>query len=165
MAWDFLFDSELRQRRDINALESDNALAMDSIDELRNKLDHYRRRMDRMELVCETLVRLLELKGQLTKDEFTLMLQRVDLSDGVEDNRIGPDRVAHAPRCPSCGLPVNPRRETCLYCEGSVPPDPLAAGAGSTSKQVGCVQCGEMVAEEAVYFGERGMVCEACYRP
>ena len=137
--WDFLFDSDQKQRQDIDAVER------------------------RAESNAETLQRLAELKGQVTREELSLMIQRLDLADGVEDGRIGPDRSSLAPKCPFCGRPVNPQRETCIYC-GQRRPDAEAAPEANSSQArlIRCVRCYNEVREDQAHFSPEGLICDDC---
>ena len=69
------------------------------------KLDQLQRRVDRAELLLESLYRVVADKDLVSADEFRLMVARVDLEDGVEDGRIGPDRNRRAPKCRECSAP------------------------------------------------------------
>jgi len=108
------------------------------------------------------LVRLLEVRAGLSADELQLMIQRIDLADGFEDGRMGPDVSSEAPQCPTCGRPINPKRSNCLFCNTRL--DPVARqSAEPITRHVECKSCGERVAESDTYFSEMGLLCAACF--
>jgi hypothetical protein len=115
----------------------------------------------KLELTVEALIRLLEHQCKLSRNELALVIQRLDLADGVEDGMMGPDMSAKAPKCSGCGRPVNPRRESCIYCDA-----PVAAQKAQQPppRQVQCIGCGSAVSEIDTYITERGVVCPSCYR-
>lgn len=165
--WDYLFDSEYKQRDDIGSLQGQVQTSDEWITTLRSQLQAAQERADRLELVIEALVQLLEAKGSLGREELEIMVQRVDLADGVEDGRIGPDRTAAASKCPLCGRPLNPERGTCVYCGQDVTAEDLALMGAPSSKlrHTRCVRCYQKVLQQETYFSPEGMVCAACHDP
>jgi hypothetical protein len=120
---DYLFDSEYKQRDDIESLSEASAGTRSEVGQLQDELVRVRHRLDRTELVAEALARLLEAKGIATMAEVGEYIVRVDLEDGREDGMIGEDRSAKAPACPSCAKPANMRRRTsCVYCGAPLKP-------------------------------------------
>jgi len=118
--WSYLFDrDEIDVRPTRNPVSIDN----DSLEHIQNAFESLRlqvstqkREIGRLQLVCEGLVNLLEQTSGFDRKDLLLMVQRLDLADGVEDNRIGPNRLEDAPRCDHCGRPLNLLREQCIYC-------------------------------------------------
>lgn len=163
--WDYLFDSEYSQRDDINSLQGQLKSSDEWIAALKRQLQAAQERADRLELVLEALVQLLETKGSLGREELEIMVQRVDLADGVEDGRIGPDKTAVAPKCPLCGRPLNPNRGACVYCGQEVTAQDLELmGAQAPDvRYTRCVRCYQKVAQHETYFSPDGMVCQACH--
>lgn len=120
---DFLFDSDYKQRRDLTVLQDESAVTTSTIDRVSSDLIALRLRVDRAELAAEAMFRLMQEKGLLTADELRTFIARVDLEDGREDDAIGPDQSASAPKCPHCERPANFRRRThCVYCGGALKP-------------------------------------------
>ncbi len=158
-AWGYLFDYEWRQRADIDATRSALDEASDQLFSQGAQLASLRRRLDRQELVLEALLQILQVRFGLSRDELAVMVQRVDLADGVEDGAIGPDRAQDAPSCPGCGRPVNPARDRCLYCDAPVD----AAAEEPLVRTTTCASCGAVVPEQDTYFSERGLVCMSCH--
>ena len=140
--WDFLFDSDIRQRKDIDNLELKAESTDEALQRLSIEVQRLRRQQDLNELVLEALLQLAELKGQVSREEIALMIQRLDLADGVEDGRIGPDRCASSPKCPFCDRPVNPERVHCIYCGQSQPEAAQAPAKKSPqARLIRCVRC------------------------
>lgn len=161
MGWEYLFDSEYRQRSDIESLKRTAAIANDSVDVALDQLGEARRRIAQLELTMEALVRLLETKGGIERQELALMIQQVDLADGREDGRIGPDRTSSAPRCGTCARPLNPKREACIYCGAEIqktaPPPP------PPPRMTECRRCGKPMEEAKAFITMRGLWCADCY--
>jgi len=167
MVWEYLFDSEYSQRRDIELLKQQSvtsaSVANDSLAlGLANR--QHAQRIGRLELTVEALVRVLQTRLGLTREELGLMIQRIDLADGVEDGAIGPDRTKMASDCPRCGKPLNPRRDRCLFCDAPIekrkakpaPPPP-------PPKMVTCVRCNAKTPERESYFSGDGLLCSKCF--
>lgn len=165
MVWDYLFDNEYSQRSDINELKMAVAAAGDSaeaVPRLRQELGEAKQRIGQMELALEALIRLLEVRSGIGREEVSLMVQRIDLADGVEDGQMGPDRLTEAPACPSCGRPINPKRATCLYCDADVT-QAIQANRAPPPRLVQCVRCTAQVPERETFFSEHGVVCPKCF--
>jgi hypothetical protein len=117
------------------------------------------RRHEGLELLVEALVWYLEAKHGLDRAALRLMVQRLDLADGHEDRRIGPDTTASAPKCGYCGYPLNLERKACLYCgaaqpETAEPPPP---------RMVECVSCHGQTQEAKAFITMTGLLCSTCY--
>lgn len=170
----FFWDNEYQQRRDLEALKK----AVADASEMQPALARQEVRMERLELLCKTLVELVVAKGLATTDEVALLMQQLDLTDGLEDGRLGSKPVTETPRCTVCEKYLNPARPTCIFC-GT--PMSTALGARSTigyRDQVGapgmakrqttmvhCVVCDATLPENQSYFSEAGVVCERCFDP
>jgi hypothetical protein len=153
--------------------------ATDEVTALRAELTSCRRRIDRLELLCEALVSVLDLRGHLEGDELALAVRRIDLSDGIEDGKIGPDAALAAPCCRSCGRPINPERQECVYCFASIRPTgerggPYRGGGTGGSgdeplcrprpiRTCACALCGTTCSEDEIYLSRSGQVCEQCF--
>ena len=118
-------------------------------------------RTDKLELVSRALVDLLLTKGLLTETELEVMMQQVDLLDGVEDGKLSPTIKQGAPTCSACGKFLNPRRPACIYC-GTVPTEEIKA-APPPPKTVSCAACTKVVPQQATYYSSRGVICESCF--
>ncbi len=123
--WDHLFDNDYRQRSDITDLQdqltASASSAAASNASTQREVGNVRQEIARLDLTIEALVRILEARGQLTRQELRDMIVAIDLEDGKEDGRMGPDRTRKAPKCTSCGRPVNPKREACVFCNTPLP--------------------------------------------
>lgn len=173
--WDHLFDSEFRQRSDINQTSQTASTASASVVVLRRDLAATQKKLERLELVCEALVRYLEVREIMKPEELAVMIQRLDLADGREDGRIGPDRVAQAPKCPFCKQPFNPQRTECIYCGKGVSQADLELTdqikrprrepkpkPQKPTPYVRCAKCVKRILKDKAHFCEEGLVCEAC---
>ena len=168
MVWKYLFDSEFSQRHDIEQLREELAMETEASVGLAaaatTQLQKLAQRTVRLELVVEALIRVLEVRRVMTRDELTLMIQRIDLADGVEDGCIGPDQGLRAPACAWGGHPVNPQREVCIYCDRPLPRRPPVSSPAAVTRAVRCTRCGGTVPERDTYFTESGLVCSACFQ-
>ena len=121
--FDFIFDSDLKQRHDLQRLESAASDSVEMSSTLAADTTALRRRVDRAELVVEAMFRLMQEKGVATADELKIFIARVDLEDGVEDGKISATPEANPRKCPSCARPANFRRRTeCVYCGAALKP-------------------------------------------
>jgi hypothetical protein len=160
--WDYIFDNEYRQRSDINNLQTEASIASSGVDHLNKEVSRLRNTVAQLELTVEALLRVLEVRLGLGKEEVALMIQRIDLSDGVEDGRVGPDPSSEVPACPHCGRPTNPKRSSCIYCNGAV--EQRTERPKPAPRKVTCSGCGASVNEQETYFSENGVVCARCFQ-
>ena len=108
------------------------------------------RRIDRLELTVETLVEVLLIKGMVDHKELEVLMNQVDLRDGVENGRVNPER-RNSHVCPACAKYANPERAACVYCGcETAPVKPTKEVATIT-----CVTCKEQVPETQAYFTGR----------
>jgi hypothetical protein len=161
MTWQYLFDSEAQQRSDIESLKRSAHIASDTIDDAITRAMEAHQRIARLELTVEALIRLLELRGGLARQELALMIQQIDLADGVEDGRIGPDRTASARRCEQCARPLNPKRSSCIYCGAAISAAP--AKPPEPPRMTECRRCTKSIEEVQAYITMRGLWCPECY--
>jgi hypothetical protein len=131
--WDYLFDSEYKQRDDINSLRAAAGAVAGTASSTSRKVDALRQRIDRQELLLETMYRALIGRNVVTEEEFKDLVAQVDLEDGFEDGKIGADRVARAPKCPNCEKPVSRKRPHCVYCNAELPADLRKKGRGGSA--------------------------------
>lgn len=154
----FFFDSEYRQRRDIQLLKAQVSDAPSQA-----QVQAAVARVDQLELLCSALVELLVAKGVTTSAELRVLMQQVDLSDGVEDGRVSKNAREQSPRCACCQRFLNPAREACVYCgtpmAQAVPQPP----APKPRPEVTCTECRRTVPESDTYFSGRGLLCSSCY--
>jgi hypothetical protein len=158
---DFMWDSEYKQRADIRSLQQQVLNAPEYGPQMRMQAA----RIDQLELLCRSLVELLVRKGMATSAELRVIMQQLDLEDGVEDGRVGKAVRSGAPRCAHCQRFVNPQRAACVYCG-----TPMVHAAPQPPKKpprpdVTCVRCSATVPESETYFSSAGLVCESCFDP
>lgn len=155
----FLFDNEYRQRRDIQQLQQQ----LSSTPSLGPELRAASARIDQLELLCTALAELLVAKGLTTPAELRVLMQQLDLADGVEDGRVSKHARDESPRCSHCRRFLNPSRAACVYCgtpmAQAVPPAP----ALKPRPDIECKGCRRVVPESDTYFTGRGLVCAACF--
>lgn len=89
--------------------------------ENRASMEELRQKVERQNLIIQTLLMLLLEKKVLVEEEFSQWLSYVDDLDGVRDGRIRAEQSPVA--CPRCGR-NNPRGAArCLYCDEVFPMD------------------------------------------
>lgn len=154
---EFLFDSEYKQRKDIDRLQSEIRQAPDPMLVVGPLMD----RVDRLELLCKSLTELIISKGVATREELSVVTQQLDLADGVEDGKISARVRKSAPRCSSCGRFINPRRSSCVYCHAVVEQD--APQVPPPERAVVCGGCGKQVPESGTFYTASGLRCDACF--
>ena len=159
--WSHLFDSELKQRKDIERLRVDFEAVYDGSDALHRMVREQELHIARLELTVEGLVSVLRARHVMSGDELALAIQRIDLADGREDGRIALEPDTSAPECPACARPVNPTRRQCVYCDTRFEPGDLVQAKGV--RMLGCASCASTVPERTTWFTERGVVCDSCY--
>jgi hypothetical protein len=162
-AWDFLFDSEYKQRSDIEGLKGVADRVDASVEGLWEELTRAKQRVAKLELLQEGLIAYLQVKGVLSREELAVMVQRVDLADGYEDGRIGPNRSAKAPKCPFCDRPFNDKRQACIYCGKEVTPEDLKLMGKKEPRTIICALCYRKFPETQAHFTVKGLVCETCF--
>lgn len=161
--WDHMFDNDYRQREDITALRYHSEAVVESIDDVRKELAQTQQKLAQVQLVLEAMWEIMRVRMKVDRKELSIAIQRVDLADGVEDGRIGPDRSRTAPTCHACGRPINPKRWACIYCGADVVAEEAAASAVGPAPEVECDGCGSAVPERDTYFTEDGLRCSGCY--
>lgn len=153
---EFLFDTEYKQREDIERIKQQ---MLDSPD-LSRMIGPLAKRVDRLELLCKSLTEIIMSKGLATREELSVVTQQLDLADGVEDGKIGARVRKDAPRCASCGRFVNPKRSHCVYCHAAVLHNPSEIPPERT---VVCGGCGQDVPESSTFYTAQGLRCDTCF--
>ncbi len=157
--WDNIFDPHrtYRHSREIEELQMQVNHAPDHT----RALQAMQARLNQVELLNRSLIELLTAKGVLTEQELSVMMQQVDLLDGVEDGKISAQVHANAPRCGACGRYANPKRQQCVYCGEQL--RIKAAQKARPVRMVTCAQCRSDVPEQSTYYAEQGVLCEGCF--
>lgn len=119
--WDHLFDDDYKQRDDIESLKVSAGSTARSTGSLERRVGQLADRLGRLELTVQGVYRVLEEQGSITNEQFRELLVQVDLEDGREDGRVGPDRSERAPKCPSCARPISRKRTSCVFCGAELP--------------------------------------------
>lgn len=82
-----LFDSEYRQRQDIETLRLDAEVDVDNIRQLQRRLAATESRLNRTELVLEAMFLYLENQGIVNRETLAMLIREVDELDGKRDGR------------------------------------------------------------------------------
>lgn len=157
---DFFLTHEGRQQRDIQALQSRVA----TITSVADRAAALERRVDRLELLCGALLEIIHKREIATPDEIAVVIAQIDLRDGLEDGAVASTPRRSAPLCAACQRPVNPARETCVYCDA-----PIVQASGSPAKparpprMVTCTKCQKVIDERETYYTGAGLRCESCF--
>ncbi|MFK7990420.1 MAG: hypothetical protein AB8I08_30640 [Sandaracinaceae bacterium] len=164
----FAFDSDRQQRRDLETLRGEVAAGASQ-----TEVERLKRQVSQLQLLTRALATLLETKGLATPEELEVLVQQIDLLDGVEDGQMSEEVWHGAARCDHCQHFLNPAREQCLYCgraqTGEGPGGPYRGGA-STKREAPrlatCGTCGNQVPQQQTYFTDEGQLqCGTCHRP
>lgn len=84
-------------------------------------LENIRDRLSRIELMQQTLLRVLIEKGVLDKQEFSQWMKYVDQLDGRDDGKMAEESGVKS--CPSCGRNNPVKLRNCQYCGADLPFD------------------------------------------
>lgn len=117
---DFLFDNDYKQRRSIKQLQAEAEASAESSANLAQQVYRLEARVNQLQLLANALVSVIETKQLATREELEVLVQQIDLLDGLEDGKIGQQEWSTAPRCAHCNHYVNPAREACVYCGRSL---------------------------------------------
>ena len=168
---EFMFDSEHKQRRDIQGLRE----AVLSSPDHTLEIQALHQRVDQLQLLCNALVALIEHKKLATREELEVMVQQIDLLDGIEDGKQREQVWKNAPRCEGCNYHINPDRDACVYCGRAIPKG--TAGGGPyrggppgpdepAPRLATCASCQKHVPQSETYFtGDGELHCSSCFSP
>lgn len=92
----------------------------------RADLDAINDRLGRIELMQQTLLRVLIEKRVLDKQEFKQWLSYVDQLDGRTDGKMGEESGVR--QCPACSRNNPMKNRQCQYCSAELPTDFLMHG-------------------------------------
>lgn len=178
MLWEYLFARELADETVAETMHEVAAIRAETMDRQRKAHSALEQRVARLELALTATTRLLERRAGIKPDEIALEILRLDLADGFEDGRIGPERVAAAPKCSSCGRPINPKRDACVYCNAIVRTSkdhgaggpyrgasaPAMEGPRPAPQMATCVECAAVLPLHQTDLSVKGIVCPRCSR-
>jgi hypothetical protein len=80
----------------------------------KKKIRDLEHRVDKLELVCESLWEIIKEEKSLTETDLIERMSQVDLKDGKFD---GKKRRENAAECSNCGRMNSKRHKKCMYCE------------------------------------------------
>ncbi len=152
-----LFDNDHKQRNDIDMMRAD----LESMPDVWNTIQRMNTRLGRLELLCETLMEVIVVKNLASEAEISVLMQQIDLEDGVEDGAHHAEVRGAAPRCRQCDKFINPARSNCVYCDAPI--KGAAIKRRPPPKLVHCVGCAQSVPESSTYFTANGLRCESCF--
>ncbi len=119
---DYMFDNDWLQRQDIeNLKQHEFALSQRAAREA-GRIRNLEEEIDHLTLINEALLRMLEKKGVIVRDEFRALLVEVDLEDGVHDGKLAKPAPARPParaglvNCKFCRTANDPVNKFCAGC-------------------------------------------------
>jgi len=71
-------------------------------------------RVDKLELVCESLWKMIKKDKKLSEVDLIELMTQIDLQDGVYDHR---KKTFTSVKCSKCGRRNSKRHTQCMYCE------------------------------------------------
>jgi hypothetical protein len=93
--WDILFDSDYKQRADIEALKDSSARRKRAWHQDRQRGEDQQQRIVALEeqvgeltLLCRSLLTCLREAGIVQPEKFQEVMQRIDVEDGVADGKV-----------------------------------------------------------------------------
>lgn len=118
---DYMYDNEWIQRADIDNLQRSTMALRSKMVRDGGRIRDLEQEIDHLTLINEALLRMLEKKGVILRDEFRALLVEVDLEDGVHDGKLArpadvprpSNRTAHCKFCRAANDPVN---KFCSQC-------------------------------------------------
>jgi len=116
---DYYFDNDWIQRIDIENLQRSSMALRRNVVRDSGRLRDLEAEIDHLSLINEALMRLLEKKGVLVRDEFRSLLVEVDLEDGVHDGKLARPETPRPPRpdrCTHCGAGNDAGSRYCSGC-------------------------------------------------
>ncbi|MBI3736192.1 hypothetical protein HY256_06735, partial [Candidatus Sumerlaeota bacterium] len=90
-----------------------------SAQEARQAVDELAVRVERQNLLLQTLLRLLLEKGVIHEDEFKKWISYVDALDGKTDGKLQKEKGIK--NCPACGRVSQADAAKCQYCGADYP--------------------------------------------
>ncbi|MCD0460378.1 hypothetical protein [Roseiconus lacunae] len=93
--WNFLFDSDYKQRVDIESLRTtsrdyrrDKLRHRRELDDQSVRIEELEEQVGELALLCRTLLTTLRESGAIDPKQFETVMREIDLEDGVEDGKI-----------------------------------------------------------------------------
>ena len=131
-------------------------------------------RVNQLQLLCNALVKVLEIKNVASAEELEILVQQIDLLDGVQDGIQSAEAWSNAPRCPHCDHYVNPARASCIYCGRGIQTresedgryrGSSASDSTPATRTATCQKCMSVVAQSETLFTDDGELwCLSCSR-
>jgi hypothetical protein len=111
----FKLQQHMRTESAVSAAES----ASNRADRLASDIRRLQRQVDRLSMSCQAMWELIRENSNITEEMLEQRIREVDLRDGVEDGKMGPEVVS----CPTCGRKTNTQRGYCVICGAEVQGD------------------------------------------
>jgi hypothetical protein len=109
--WEYIFDSEWKQRADIEALKTTQLRAGSHLrrkaKKLEERIEYLEQELGEVALLCRALLTLLRQSGAVDPAAFEEVVRQIDAEDGVIDGRVTPE---HDRPKPKAERPKAPRR-------------------------------------------------------
>lgn len=91
---------------------SDARRATSAAREIKREMAELEERVSRLAMTCAAMWSLIQEKTSLTEQDLMQRAAELDATDGKLDGK-NSQGVA---QCASCGRPMSPRHQTCMYC-------------------------------------------------
>lgn len=93
--WNYVFDSEYKQRFDIENLRQSSQVARRrqnrNTRELKERVNELEHEVGELALICRTLLTVLRESGNFDEQTFQQVFHEIDAEDGVIDGRVTPE--------------------------------------------------------------------------
>ncbi len=122
MFWDLFQQSQIHQLQ-MEALDHNLSTRKVRIDHdrLTDKVHELERQIERLTLALATVTELFCERHEISNEELAAKVREIDLRDGNLDGRMSPSIQRLVKKCSSCKGINKEIRETCLYCDKTLP--------------------------------------------
>lgn len=102
--WDLFFDSDFKQRADIEALKrSEHARRVSrrhklrQVEDMEQRIEQLEDQVGELALLCRTLLTVMREDGSIAPERFQEVMIRIDAEDGVVDGKVTPPKPPNDP--------------------------------------------------------------------
>jgi formylmethanofuran dehydrogenase subunit E len=139
--WDGFFDSDLRQRSDINDARADAAAVGYEVDKMQGSLARMQRQIGDLSTLVSVLIRMLEESGNTDMKVLRYRVEAELDAQRAAREQFGPTSLGDLRATPQAAAPVEPAPPT----------------APTT-----CAKCGIVVPQNRTTITANGVVCDRC---